>query len=174
MASNIEEEHKKREDNIFNQMQQELKKSSNQKIEEFNQSLDSLEPKKKYVDPAFAADQSTLGPGLGSLVNKWRRPKRSEGLVKGGFSPYDIKQGQIGDCYLVSSMGVLGHKWIKAAFGGCRAEGEPLGNDEWKNHKGAYMVRFYKFLKTVYVIVDDQLPVDNQEEFVFAKSEDPE
>ena len=29
-------------------------------------------------------------------------------LVKGGFSPYDIKQGAIGDCYLISSMGVLG------------------------------------------------------------------
>lgn len=35
------------------------------------------------------------------------------------------------------------------------------------------MVKFHKFLKTVYVIVDDALPVDNQDDFVFAKSEDP-
>lgn len=36
------------------------------------------------------------------------------------------------------------------------------------------MIRFYKFLKQVYVVVDDQLPVDNYDNFVFAKSEDPE
>lgn len=42
----------------------------------------------------------------------------------------------------------------------------------WTNGKGAYMVRFYKFLKEVYVIVDDHLPVNSQDEWVFAKSED--
>lgn len=36
------------------------------------------------------------------------------------------------------------------------------------------MVRFYKFLKQVYIVIDDQLPVDNYDNFVFAKSEDPE
>jgi hypothetical protein len=35
------------------------------------------------------------------------------------------------------------------------------------------MVRFFKFLKKVYVIVDDQLPVDSHDDFVFARSEDP-
>ena len=64
-----------------------------------------------------------LGPGLGTHAKNWRRPKKSEMLVKGGFSPYDIKQGLIGDCYLISSMGVLGEKWIKMALGGCREEG---------------------------------------------------
>ena len=100
---------------------------------------------------------------MASIVSRWRRPKKGEMLVKGGFSPYDIKQGSIGDCYLVSSMGVLGEKWIKSALGGCRADGEPLGEGEWRNDKGAYMVRFHKFLKTVYVIVDDALPADNQD-----------
>jgi hypothetical protein len=44
----------------------------------------------------------------------------------------------------------------------------------WKNQKGAYMVRFFKFLKEVYIIVDDLLPVDENDDFVFARSEDPE
>lgn len=34
------------------------------------------------------------------------------------------------------------------------------------------MVRFYKFCKEVYVIIDDFLPINNHDEFVFAKSED--
>ena len=45
-----------------------------------------------------------------------------------------------------------------------------MGEDEWRNEKGAYMVRFYKFLKKVYVTIDDQLPVDNFGNLVFAKS----
>lgn len=44
------------------------------------------------------------------------------------------------------------------------------GEQLWTNGKGAYMVRFYKFLKEVYVIVDDHLPVNDQDEWVFAKS----
>ncbi len=35
------------------------------------------------------------------------------------------------------------------------------------------MVRFHKFSKKVYVIVDDNLPIDENGDFVFARSEDP-
>jgi calpain-13 len=35
------------------------------------------------------------------------------------------------------------------------------------------MVRFYKFLKEVYITIDDYLPINNYDEFVFARSEDP-
>ena len=124
--------------------------------------LAAIEPKKKYTDPEFAADESTLG-SLGTFAEKWRRPRRGETLVKGEINGYDVKQGNIGDCYLISSMGVLGDGWIRSALGMVEAEG-------WRNQKGAYMVRFFKFLKKVYVIVDDQLPVDNHDDFVFARS----
>lgn len=66
-----------------------------------------VESKKKFIDNDFPADQSILG-SMSAVVEKWRRPRRGETLVKGEFSAYDIKQGSIGDCYLVSSMGVLG------------------------------------------------------------------
>ena len=49
-----------------------------------------------------------------------------------------------------------------------------MSDQEWRNDKGAYMIRFYKFLKEVYITIDDFLPVDEQGELVFAKSEDPE
>jgi len=32
------------------------------------------------------------------------------------------------------------------------------------------MVRFFKFMKEVYITIDDRLPVNKQGEFVFARS----
>jgi hypothetical protein len=34
------------------------------------------------------------------------------------------------------------------------------------------MVRFFKFSKELFVTVDDYLPVDDHDEYVFAKSEE--
>lgn len=76
-------------------------------------------------------------------------------LIKGNISPYDVRQGNIGDCYLISSLGVLGDKWILPALGY-----ENEDKKKWNNQKGAYMVRFFKFSKELFVIVDDYLPVD--------------
>ncbi len=89
---------------------------------EFNKIIDQLLPNKRFVDESFAGDD--ILDRLKSNVSGWRRPKKEEQLVSGGFSPYDVKQGAIGDCYLISSMGVLGEKWIRAALGGCKSEGD--------------------------------------------------
>jgi hypothetical protein len=32
------------------------------------------------------------------------------------------------------------------------------------------MVKFYKFMREVYIVVDDYLPVDSNDNWVFAKS----
>jgi hypothetical protein len=98
-------------------------------------------------------------------VEKWRRPTSKEVLIKGTISPYDVRQGRIGDCYLISSLGVLGDRWILPALGF-----ESDGKKKWVNQKGAYMVRFFKFSKELFVDVDDYLPVDDHDEYVFAKS----
>ena len=34
------------------------------------------------------------------------------------------------------------------------------------------MVRFYKFLKEIYIVIDDQLPYNENDEPAFARSED--
>lgn len=36
------------------------------------------------------------------------------------------------------------------------------GSSRWTNAKGAYMVRFYKFSKEVFIVIDDQIPVDSE------------
>lgn len=75
------------------------------------------------------------------IVTGWRRPKTGERFVCGnGMSPDDCKQGKIGDCYLISSLSVLGEQNLKKAIG--------YDSDDkllWQNGKGAYMVKFFKF-----------------------------
>jgi hypothetical protein len=67
-------------------------------------------------------------------------------------SSMNVKQGMIGDCYLISAIGVLGTNHIKNMLG--------LGEKGWKNPQGAYMVKFNKFNKDLYVIIDNQFAFD--------------
>ena len=110
-----------------------------------------------YTDEEFPANENSLGQ-LAGRVDHWRRPELGEVLASGGINADDVKQGAIGDCYLISSLGVLGEKRIMSALGS--GEGEKDEQKKWTNRKGAYMVRFYKFGKEFYIIVDDQIPVD--------------
>jgi len=38
-------------------------------------------------------------------------------LIKDGVTTWDVKQGALGDCYLISALGVLGHNWVCKALG---------------------------------------------------------
>ena len=42
--------HQKREQEIFEQMQNQISVSDDQRVQEFQRMLDAIEPKKKYVD----------------------------------------------------------------------------------------------------------------------------
>lgn len=53
---------------------------------------------------------------MANEVNEWRRPKATATLFKDSISPLDIKQGYIGDCYLMSAMSVAGEKNIEEVF----------------------------------------------------------
>ena len=129
--------------------------------------LKDLGRKTLFTDEEFPANENSLGE-LHSRVHSWRRPSVSEMFSKGGISADDVKQGYIEDCYLISSFAVLGERLIKEAIGY-----DSNGNARWTNSKGAYMVRFFKFSKQFYIIIDDQMPVNSQDEWVFGRSEDP-
>jgi hypothetical protein len=75
-----------------------------------------------------------------------------------------VKQGYIGDCYLISAIGTLGVENIKKILG--------LQNKEWKNPNGAYMVKFKKYGKDIYIIIDDQFPTSGGTNWLFGKCED--
>ena len=59
-----------------------------------------------------------------------------------------VRQGKLGDCYLISAIGALGKDRIKKILG-----------DSVNNPPGAYMVKFNKFNRDIHVIIDNQFPV---------------
>lgn len=76
-----------------------------------------------------------------------------------------VKQGMIGNCYLISAIGVLGKNRIRGII-----------TDPSLCPSGAYMVKFNKFSKDIYVIVDDSFPVydvNGDNNWIFGRSEDP-
>lgn len=77
-------------------------------VEKFKQLLKSLGRRNLYCDSEFPANENSLGETLASVVDSWRRPTPEEVLTKGGITADDVRQGLIGDCYLVSSFAVLG------------------------------------------------------------------
>lgn len=60
----------------------------------------------------------------------------------------EVRQGSIGNCYLISAIGVLGKDRIRQII-----------SDPSECPPGAYMVKFQKFGKNIYVIIDDTFPV---------------
>ena len=73
-----------------------------------------------------------------------------------------VRQGYIGDCYLISAIGVLGRKHLEKIFG--------IG--DWDNPNGAYMVKFNKFNKDLHIIIDSEFPVDSEGKWLLGRSED--
>lgn len=62
------------------------------------------------------AGNQIISERMASKVYIWRRPNLAASLFKDSISPLDIKQGAIGDCYLMSAMGVAGKKRIEDVF----------------------------------------------------------
>ena len=73
-----------------------------------------------------------------------------------------VRQGYIGDCYLISAIGILGNDHIKRI----------MGFNEWENPKGAYMVKFKKFNKDIHIIIDSEFPTGHDNSWLFGRSED--
>ncbi|GAB5356213.1 hypothetical protein AAMO2058_000271500 [Amorphochlora amoebiformis] len=85
---------------------------------------------------------------------KWKRPKEflkaSPKLFSEGISPNDIKQGALGDCYLLSALSTLaerGDGLIRSIF----------LNDE-VNEKGCYGLVFYNKGMKHEIVIDDRIP----------------
>lgn len=82
----------------------------------------------------FKADKSILPEYLRNQCKGFTRPSADSYLMDESDISVDVKQGMIGDCYLISAIGILGLKNLR----------KMLGIGEWENPKGAYMVKFKK------------------------------
>jgi len=117
--------------------------------------LHRLEKKKaeRFVDEDFPANDKSVGRGMRNVV--WLRASEfTEGEPKlfcDGITPDDIRQGELGDCYFLSSLSVLAEKpeRIKELF--C---------NHVDNKFGAYCVTMHCDGLRSDVILDDMFPCD--------------
>ena len=100
----------------------------------------------------------------------WRRPAEFWGsgfaVFKGGIEPNDIKQGQLGDCYFLSTLSALAEypKRISRLFPETEA-----------NAQGCYMVKMCDMGIWKEIIVDDLFPCKNAKSGpIFTRGNDSE
>ncbi|KAL7748268.1 calcium-dependent cysteine-type endopeptidase-like protein [Sorochytrium milnesiophthora] len=131
-----------------------------------------------YVDPAFPPapqslfQQSSSLPAMGADV-VWKRPnelvENPKLVTSSTFDARRVVQGAVGNCWLLSSLGVLAThpelldkvipSWKKQCW----------SHKSGKPHPGIFRFRFYRFGAWVEVVVDDYLPtIDGK--LIFAHS----
>lgn len=87
-------------------------------------------------------------------------------LFLDGSSSGDVIQGQLGDCWFLGALAVMGSQ--EQLLNSCFWRG-----DSFKDY-GLYVVRFFKDCNLIYVIIDDRLPVKIKDgRLIFASCKDP-
>ena len=119
----------------------------------------------KYIDKGFPSNETSLGEELSSCVTKWERPKENSKIFKDGYSPLDVQQGQIGDCYFMSAISILGKKYLEKNLYLDQI-------DENNNNCGAFIVKYFVGDENFDVIIDDYFPVDRFNEWAFGHALD--
>uniref|UniRef100_A0A667X5V1 Calpain 12 n=1 Tax=Myripristis murdjan TaxID=586833 RepID=A0A667X5V1_9TELE len=112
-----------------------------------------------FSDPAFAADQKSIGmpedPDPNKAI-KWLRPKeisKNAVFVEGTTGTTDICQGQLGNCWLLAALSCLTMHpklFVKVV---------PPKQNLSESYAGIFHFRFWQYGEWVEVVVDDRLPV---------------
>jgi hypothetical protein len=69
-----------------------------------------------FKDEEFPGEDEIFGT-YGKFVDHLESFGDRKKLIKGDINMSDVRQGCLGDCYLISALGVLGHNWICRALG---------------------------------------------------------
>uniref|UniRef100_A0A5K3FEH8 Calpain catalytic domain-containing protein n=1 Tax=Mesocestoides corti TaxID=53468 RepID=A0A5K3FEH8_MESCO len=136
-----------------------------------------------YEDPFMPPVDSTIWPDRSSSSSKykWLRPHEivSEPMfIADGLSRFDIRQGELGDCWLLAALASLSmHENLLSEVvpGGqsftTSSNGQPLVSNGDFAYVGMFWFRFWYFGYWVDVVVDDRLPTIGQR-LVFLHSSD--
>lgn len=70
-----------------------------------------------FTDPNFKADKEILPADIRPLCRAFIRPTPDCFLMDDSDNSYDVKQGLIGNCYMISSIGILNRKYCEKMLG---------------------------------------------------------
>ncbi|XP_034054520.1 calpain-1 catalytic subunit-like [Gymnodraco acuticeps] len=141
------------------------------KNQDFAQLKDNhLRRGRQFVDRTFPPDSSSLGdlPDLSSRQEaqvKWLRPAEilkqqnnsNEAIFcTKGATRFDFGQGAVGNCWFLAAINSLTFR--KALM----VQVVPM-DQNFNNHAGIFHFRFWRFGKWVDVVIDDYLPVMNNQ-----------
>ncbi|XP_014681008.1 PREDICTED: calpain-9-like [Priapulus caudatus] len=124
-----------------------------------------------FEDHDFPADVASLyhrhKPSLGPIV--WKRPReicQNPKFITKSATRFDIKQGQLGDCWLLTAVSCL--TITPRLFRNV----VPPNQFFHRNYAGMFVFRFWQYGEWVEVCVDDRLPT-YQGQLVYMHSGDP-
>lgn len=111
-----------------------------------------------FEDPEFPADYTSLSSGCGNHMIEWRRPSEicnDPKFFVGGASRFDVKQGMLGDCWLLAAISSLtmNQKLLNRVV--------PPNQHFNINYTGCFRFNLWNQGKWVEVLVDDRLPTQN-------------
>ncbi|XP_040207248.1 calpain-13-like [Rana temporaria] len=133
------------------------------KAQDFNSLRETcLNRRQLFEDDVFPASLYSIGQDLLSqdklLSIKWKRPSelnQDPRFLVDGASIFDIMQGEIGDCWVLSAVGALTlhRKFLENVV--------PKDQEFTHKYAGIFHFRFWQYGEWVDVVVDDRLPLLN-------------
>jgi hypothetical protein len=112
---------KKREEELKKKLEVQQVDDSSLPVEKMNDSPAKMKKlaetlNQPYVDPTFDASNKSLPDNAKSECKEWTRPG-SDAVLINENAAMSVKQGYIGDCYLISAIGVLDVRTLKKILG---------------------------------------------------------
>ncbi|CAH8434695.1 unnamed protein product [Schistosoma margrebowiei] len=126
-----------------------------------------------FEDPFMPATDSTIKSGSSKQSYRWLRPvelSRCPRFVADGVSRFDIKQGELGNCWVIAALASL--SMYPELFNQVVPPDQSFEKSSKYPYVGMFWFRFWQFGDWYDVVVDDRLPTRNGH-LVFMHSADP-